>query len=110
MKDWLIKLLVCLVIYEIIENLILPLIWTIRCRRRNSALSPSGMIGKSCVVKQWNGSRGKVWVGHELWNASSKTPLIPGTEMVVQGIKGLTLLISPPEMVTKMPECNSDKT
>jgi membrane-bound serine protease (ClpP class) len=95
MKDVLITLLVCLVIYEIFEHLILPLFWMIRSRKRKSACGLSGMIGKRCVVKQWDGICGKVWVGGELWNASSKSPLMPGAAMVIQDIKGLTLLIAP---------------
>ena len=93
MKTWLITLLVCFVIYEIIEHLILPLFWMIRYRKRKSIYGPSGMIGKRCVVKAWNGTRGKVWVGGELWNAGSKSPLIPGDEVLIQDIKGLTLLV-----------------
>ena len=94
MKAWLITLLVCFVTYEIIEHLILPMIWMIRYRRRKSACGPSAMIGKRCVVKQWSGARGKVWAGGELWNASSESPLIPGDEAVIQNIKGLTLMVS----------------
>ena len=94
MKDVLITLLVCLVIYEIFEHFILPLFWMIRSRKQKSACDPFGMIGKKCTVKQWEGTCGKVWVGSELWNATSKSPLIPGAEMVIQDIKGLTLLIA----------------
>ena len=48
----LITLLVCFVIYEIIEHLIHPLFWMIRYRKRKSIYGPSGMIGKRCVVKK----------------------------------------------------------
>ena len=47
------------------------------------------------MVKEWKGTRGKVWVGMELWNASSDSPIIPGSETVIQDIKNLTLLVSP---------------
>jgi membrane protein implicated in regulation of membrane protease activity len=59
------------------------------------------MIGKICVVKQWEGTRGKVWVGGELWNASSPSPLIPGSEAVIRDINNLTLLISLPDQLTE---------
>jgi membrane protein implicated in regulation of membrane protease activity len=36
----------------------------------------------------------KVWVGGELWNASSDSPIIPGSESVIQDINNLTLLVS----------------
>ncbi len=94
MKEIFITLLVCVVIYEIFEHVILPLFWTIRYRKRKSAYGPSGMIGKKCVVKEWKGTHGKVWVGGELWNASSDSPIIPGSETVIQDINNLTLLVS----------------
>ena len=37
MKEVMITLLVCVVIYEIFEHIILPLFWTIRYLKRNSA-------------------------------------------------------------------------
>ena len=94
MKGIFITLLVCVGIYEIFEHVILPLFWTIRYRKRKPAYGPSGMIGKKCVVKEWKGTRGKVSVGGELWNATSDSPIIPGSETVVQDINNLTLLVS----------------
>jgi len=101
MKSGLITLLICLVIYEIFEHLILPLFWMIRYRKRKSACGPSGMIGEKCMVKQWDSTNGKVWVGGELWNASSQSPLIPGDEAVILAIEGLTLMVSSSE---KLPD------
>lgn len=101
MKEVMITLLVCVVIYEIIEHVILPLFWTIRYHKRKSAYGPSGMIGKKCVVKQWQGTRGKVWVGGELWNASSSSPLVPGSEAAIKDINNLTLLVSSPNQSTE---------
>jgi membrane protein implicated in regulation of membrane protease activity len=95
MKAILITLLVCLAIYELVEHILLPLFWTIRYRGRKSACGPSGMIGKRCVVKQWTGTRGKVRVGGELWNAIGNSPLMPGDEGFVQGIDNLTLQVAP---------------
>jgi membrane protein implicated in regulation of membrane protease activity len=101
MKEVMVTLLVCVIIYEIFEHLILPLFWAIRYGKRKSAYGPSGMIGKICVVKQWEGNRGKVWVGGELWNATSPSPLIPGSEAVIRDINNLTLLISLPDQLTQ---------
>jgi membrane protein implicated in regulation of membrane protease activity len=94
MKYGLITVLICIVIYEIFEHLLLPLFWMIRYRKRNSAYGPTGMIGKKCTVQQWNGTSGKVRVGAELWNATGSAPLIPGDETVIQCIEGLTLRVS----------------
>ena len=95
MKEILITLLVCVVIYEIVEHILLPLFWTIRYRGRKSAYGPLGMIGKRCVVKQWAGNHGKVWVGGELWNATGNSSLMPGDEGLIQGIDNLTLQVVP---------------
>ena len=95
MKEILITLLVCVVIYEIVEHIILPLFWTIRYRWRKSVHGPSGMIGKRCVVRQWTGNRGKVWVGGELWNATGNSSLMPGDETIIEGMDNLTLLVVP---------------
>ena len=95
MKEILITLIVCVVIYEIVEHILLPLFWTIRYRERKSAYGPSGMIGKRCVVKQWTGNHGKVWVGGELWNATGNSSLMPDDEGLIQGIDNLTLLVKP---------------
>ena len=97
MKEVMITLLVCVVIYEIFEHVILPLFWTMRYRRRKSAYGPSGMIGKRCVVKQWKGTHGKVSVGWELWNATSESQLIPGSEAIIRDINNLTLMVAPSE-------------
>ncbi len=93
MNAWLITLLVCFVVYEIVEHLVLPLFWVIRQRGRQSICGPSGMVGKRCVVKEWHGTGGKVWVAGELWRAGSESPLMPGEVAVIQEIKGLTLLV-----------------
>jgi membrane protein implicated in regulation of membrane protease activity len=97
MKFSLITILICIIIYEIFEHLILPLIWMIRYRKRESSYGPSGLIGRKCIVKEWNGESGKVQVGSELWNAIGKSPLIPGDEVVVQDLEGLTLRVSASE-------------
>lgn len=95
MKEILITLIVCVVIFEIVEHILLPLFWTVRYRGRKSAYGPSGMIGKRCVVKQWTGNCGKVWVGGELWNATGNSSLMPDDEGLIQGIDNLTLLVTP---------------
>ena len=97
MKSTLVTIFICIVVYEIIEHLILPLFWMIRYRRRKSSVDPSGMIGKSCLVKKWDGNSGKVQVGSELWNATGQPHLIPGDQVVVQDIEGLTLKVSASE-------------
>ena len=95
MNEILITLIVCVVIYEIVEHIILPLFWILRYRGRKLAYGLPGMIGKRCVVKQWAGTHGKVWVNGELWNAAGDSSLMPDDEGVIQGIDNLTLRVVP---------------
>jgi len=109
MKAILITIIVCLVVYEIFENLVLPLFWVIRHRKKQSAYGPTGMIGKKCTVQQWNGTSGKVRVGAELWNASGPPSLCPGDEPVIQNIQGLMLQVAPPKNLTGTQEQRAGK-
>ena len=110
MKSGLITILICILIYEIFEHLILPLFWMIRYRKGKSSSGPSGMIGKKCLVKKWDGNSGKVQVGSELWNAIGKLPLIPGDEAVVQDLEGLTLRVSASERLWDSREKGAKKS
>jgi membrane protein implicated in regulation of membrane protease activity len=94
LKEGLIALLVGFVVYEVVEHLVLPLIWMMRHRERQPACGPAGMIGRKCVVKEWSGARGKVRYGAELWDAVSQSPQIPGSEAVIEDVQGLTLSVS----------------
>ncbi len=109
MKEILITLLIFVVIYEILEHILLPLFWTIRYRGRKSAYNLPGMIGKRCMVKQWAGTRGKVLVGGELWNATGNSSLMPDDEGVIQGIDNLTLLVVPLGVTIDAPSENLAK-
>lgn len=109
MKSGLITIFICIVIYEIFEHLILPLFWMIRNRKRKSSCGPSALIGKSCLVKKWDGNRGKVQVQSELWNAIGQLSLIPGDEVVVQDLEGLTLRVSAPRRPHDSQERGIDK-
>ncbi len=95
MKVGLIALLIVFATYEIIEHIIFPVWWTIRMRGRKSNFGPDSMIGRKCVVKQWDGQCGKVLVGSELWNAYGDMPMAPESEVIVRDIDGLALRVSP---------------
>jgi membrane protein implicated in regulation of membrane protease activity len=109
MKNTIVTLLICLIIYEIFEHLIFPLFWMIRNFRRKPAYGPYGMIGKRCVVKKCDGESGKVCIGSEIWNASSKTQLMPGAKAIIKDIKGLTLQILPLEILINSPNNQSNE-
>jgi len=86
-------LVIAYVLYEFVEHAILPLIWLITRRRKRSPTGESGMIGLEAEVKEWEGSKGKVFVHGELWRAESDVPFKPGDKALVQSVKGLTLIV-----------------
>lgn len=95
MKEWMIVAVLCVVVYEIIEHLGLPLFWAFRNRRRASACGPTAMVGRNCIVKQWEGTQGKVTYQNEIWNAVGQTTLTPGSTAQILKVQGLTLIVAP---------------
>lgn len=70
---------------DIAESLVL-LKWS---RRRRAVTGVEALIGKTAVVS----SPTQVRVAGELWEARSDCALVPGDEVVVHGVDGLTLLV-----------------
>ena len=70
---------------DIAESLIL-LKWS---RRRRAVTGVDALIGKRAVVS----SPTQVRVAGEIWEARSNRVLVPGDEVVVHGVEGLTLLV-----------------
>ncbi len=52
-------------------------------------------VGKTAVVVMAEGQRGQVRYGSELWSAVSSTALQVGIPVVIQGVAGLPLRVSP---------------
>jgi membrane protein implicated in regulation of membrane protease activity len=72
-------------IIDIAESLVL-LKWS---RRRRAVTGVEALIGKTAVVS----SPTQVRVAGEIWEARSDRVLVPGDEVVVHGVEGLTLLV-----------------
>lgn len=70
---------------DIVESLVL-LQWT---RRRKSSVGVQTLIGQRGVVVTLT----QVRVAGELWEARSDRVLVPGEEVVVRRVEGLTLLV-----------------
>jgi membrane protein implicated in regulation of membrane protease activity len=70
---------------DIAESLVL-LKWS---KRRRSPVGVEALIGSTAVVV----SPTQVRVAGELWEARSDRPLIPGEEVVVRAVEGLTLVV-----------------
>ena len=88
-------MVIAFVLFEFVEHVVLPLIWLITRRKRLSPSGESGMIGKIVEVKEWEGTKGRVFVHGELWQAESDASFNPGDEAVVQSVKRLKLIVKP---------------
>jgi membrane protein implicated in regulation of membrane protease activity len=72
-------------VLDIAESLVL-LRWS---RRRRALTGAEALVGQRAVVS----SPSQVRVAGELWAARSDAPLVPGAEVVVTGVEGLTLCV-----------------
>jgi len=72
---------------DIGESLVL-LRWS---RRRRSVVGAEALVGQRAVVT--SPSPLQVRVAGELWEARSDRPLVPGDEVVVTAVEGLTLRV-----------------
>ena len=58
-------------------------------------VSPKAMVGSKCRAATQLAPKGYVRVGSELWQASSSSTINAGEEVVIVGIEGMTLMVSP---------------
>jgi membrane-bound serine protease (ClpP class) len=86
-------LVIAYVLFELVEHAVIPLIWLITKKNRLSPTGESGMIGLTAEVKEWKGTKGKVFVHGELWQAESDISFNPGDEAVVHSVKRLVLTV-----------------
>jgi membrane-bound ClpP family serine protease len=93
MKTILLVLVAGFILFELMEHVVLPLIWSIKDRKKESVCGVTGMLGKMAEVKQWDKREGQVFVNGELWQAVSDDALFAGDKTVVQDVKGLTLKV-----------------
>jgi membrane protein implicated in regulation of membrane protease activity len=70
---------------DIVESLLL-MRWS---RRRRAATGAEALIGRQAIVA----TPTQVRIAGELWEARSGDVLVPGEEVVVRGVEGLTLLV-----------------
>jgi membrane protein implicated in regulation of membrane protease activity len=70
---------------DIVESLLL-MRWS---RRRRVATGAEALIGQRAIVA----TPTQVRIAGELWEARSADVLVPGEEVVVRGVNGLTLLV-----------------
>jgi membrane-bound ClpP family serine protease len=90
-----VAIIIAIVVFEVIEHVVVPLISLIVTRKRRSVSGATGLLGKVVEVKRWKETEGYVFVRGELWKAVSKDPLSVGDKAVVQSVEGLTLKVIP---------------
>jgi membrane-bound ClpP family serine protease len=94
-KSVIIAFVIAFIAFELIEHVVLPLIWFIKDRNKKSNYGVTGMIGKVVEIKRWNKTEGQVLVNGELWSAICEVPLTVGGRAVIIDITGLTLELKP---------------
>jgi len=94
-KNTIIIVITGIVLFEIIEHVVFPLIWYIKDRKKKSVCGATGMLGKVGEIRYWKESEGQVFVHGELWGAVSEFPLSEGDRVLVQKVDRLTLRVIP---------------
>jgi len=95
LEDLALAVLAGIVIFEIAEHVIFPLVWSFRARKSPSLTGASGLVGETAKVGRWQGTRGQVRVHGEIWRASADAALAEGDLVVVEKVDGLTLTVRP---------------
>jgi membrane protein implicated in regulation of membrane protease activity len=97
METIIITIIICFIVFELIEHVLIPLFWYILKGRKKSNYGVMGMIGKVVEIKRWNKTEGQVLVNGELWRAVCDVPLTQDSKAVILDIEGLTLKLKPYE-------------
>jgi membrane-bound serine protease (ClpP class) len=93
LATWLLVLLAGVLLFELAEHVMLPLVLAWKMRRRRSVSGVEGMVGKVVQVRRWLGVEGQVMVDGELWTATCASPLAPGDRAVIRQVHGLVLAV-----------------
>ena len=90
-----ITVIALVILFEVFEHVIIPLIGVRAGRGRRPLTGAEGMVGKVVEVRRWSGREGTVSVAGEFWRAQSRTPLAAGDEATVVAVNNLTLRVEP---------------
>jgi membrane-bound serine protease (ClpP class) len=67
----------------------------VRAQRSKVLIGADALVGAVGVAQQLLAPQGQILVHGELWQAESATPVAAGDQVLVQGIRDLTLLVEP---------------
>lgn len=104
LKTVIITLVIAFIAFEILEHVVVPLVWIILRRKKPSVSGSEALLGQVVEVRQWDNTEGRVFVRGELWKAVSESPLLVGEKAVVENVDGLTLIVRSLEDGSKLPE------
>jgi membrane-bound ClpP family serine protease len=93
LKEIIITLVAGFVIFEVLEHVVFPLVWSFVQSRKGSPCDVSSMIGKVGEVRQWQDLGGKIFISGEIWNARSELPLSKGDKAVIERVEGFVLTV-----------------
>ena len=93
LKEIIITLRAGYVIFEVLEHVVFPLVWSYVQRKKGSICDVSSMVGKVGEVRQWQDLGGKIFINGEIWNARSDTPLFQGDKAVIERVEGFVLKV-----------------
>ena len=94
-NNLLILLIGAVVLFEIFEHVVIPLVGYVLSRNKRPISGAEGMIGKVAEVKLWHQTKGQVFVDGELWQAICKVSMVKGDKAIVRAVDGLTLKVEP---------------
>jgi membrane-bound serine protease (ClpP class) len=89
------------ILFEVVEHLLLPLVFYIIKRKKQSVTGVESMLGKVIDIRQWKETEGQVAIRGELWKAVSDIPLKKGDKAIIQKVKGLMLKVGPVDDIPK---------
>jgi membrane-bound ClpP family serine protease len=95
LQDILIMLVLAYVAFELIEHVLVPIIWIFLKRRKGTKSGIGGMKGNVVEIKSWNEKQGIVLFHAERWQAVADRPMQVGEKAIVEEVSGLTLKIKP---------------
>lgn len=92
--DILTIIIIIFVIFELVEHVLFPLVWSIIVRNRKPLIGIESMVGKEVKVEKWQDKDGMVIINGELWKATSDDPLLPGDNATIEKVDGLLLRVT----------------
>ena len=94
-KNLILVLVIGFVVFEIIEHVVVPIVFYFIKRKEKSVTGIDSLPGQVVDVRQWKGKEGQVFIKGEQWKAESDVPLKKGDKAIIQQVEGLTLKVKP---------------